>query len=157
MYEETEAKENWELSDRDEVAPAKPALKPIKSATTPMEGGLTGNIIDETAIIPQGKQPYQTNETLLSSKYYPRIQECYTSFFLVLACALNGKLYVSVVSVEMLLENVNIPFFWHAIESPTYLFHKWDVIEAYSSTCIMAYLTLYAFTEEPIEQPKTQW
>lgn len=65
VFEEAEAEENREreLFHRDEVTPVRAALKPVKSASTPMEGGLPGNIIDETVIGSQGKQPYEPNET----------------------------------------------------------------------------------------------
>ena len=61
-YQAEENRER-ELFHRDEVTPAKAALKPVKSTSTLMEGGLPGNVIDETAINPQDKQPYEPNET----------------------------------------------------------------------------------------------
>ena len=71
VFEEAEAEENREreLFHRDEVTPVRAALKPVKSASTPMEGGPPGNIIDETVIGSQGKQPYEPNETRQPSKY----------------------------------------------------------------------------------------
>ena len=66
VFEEADAKESWErdLFHWDEVTPGKAAFKPVKSAFTPMEGGRPGNVIDKTAIIPQGKQSYEPNEIL---------------------------------------------------------------------------------------------
>ena len=71
VFEEAEAEETQErdLFHRDEVTPVRVALKTVKSASTPMEGGLPGNITDEIAISPQGKQPYQQSETPRPSKY----------------------------------------------------------------------------------------
>jgi len=71
VFEEAEAEENREreLFHRDEVTPVRAALKPVKSASTPMEGGPPGNIIDETVVDFQGKQPYEPNETRQPSKY----------------------------------------------------------------------------------------
>ena len=54
---------------RDEVTPVRVALKTVKTVSTPMEGGLPGNITDEIAISPQSKQPYQPSETPRPSKY----------------------------------------------------------------------------------------
>jgi len=57
VFEEAEVKENREreLFHRNEVTPVRAALEPVKSASTPMEGGPPGNSIDETVMSSQGK------------------------------------------------------------------------------------------------------
>ena len=44
-------------------------LTPVKSASTPIEGGLPSKATDKKAINRPGKQPYEPNETPQSSKY----------------------------------------------------------------------------------------
>ena len=71
VFEEAEAEENREreLFHQDEVTPVRVALKPVKSASTPMEGGLPSNATAETTLNLPGKQPYEPNETPQSPKY----------------------------------------------------------------------------------------
>ena len=54
---------------QEEVTPVRVALQPVKSASTPMEGGLPSNATAETALNLPGKQPYEPNETPQSPKY----------------------------------------------------------------------------------------
>ena len=61
VFEEAEAEENRERESFhcDEVTPFKVALKPVKSAYTPMEEGPPSNATDVTPTNLQSKQPYE--------------------------------------------------------------------------------------------------
>ena len=66
VFKEAEAEENRERESfhRDQVAPLKVALKPVKSASTPMEEGLPRNATDVTPInLHQSKQPYEPKQS----------------------------------------------------------------------------------------------
>ena len=65
VFEEAEAEENRECESfhRDQVAPLKVALKPVKSASTPMEEGLPRNAADVTPSNLQSKQPYEPKQS----------------------------------------------------------------------------------------------